>query len=386
MGFTDGFGCFNIGRSGGMHRLEFIVYQPIFNLRGLYYIKRQLGYGKILKYESKGLACFIITEIKVLNQVIFPIFDKYPLLTKKYFSYLEFKNVYYNLENFKFSRGLVPQNKEMTNKLSKQLVSHNQECPAISQLNENSDYFEIKSVILESWLIGFIEAVGNFLIFPSVSHNHPTKTMGSEMYKGFEIEFRIASSQDPFLLYLIKCILHIPNKVNYDKDTSMYLLKTKNSRSISNVINAFSNKFIGMKALEFKLWSKAYYYKDKNIKKTNKIYSIFLKIQKKNMVFVQKRHFSVVTNSSFKVVRSTKLLYSVKSAHLAIGVRRDNKVEQFGIFSNIFIRSYCKVSMLHTEVPQKGSSSLNPYYVTGFSDGEACFFITYQRHSECSTG
>jgi hypothetical protein len=39
-----------------------------------------------------------------LNQVIFPIFDKYPLLTSKHFNYTRFKEAFHILENPNLSK------------------------------------------------------------------------------------------------------------------------------------------------------------------------------------------------------------------------------------------------------------------------------------------
>jgi hypothetical protein len=40
------------------------------------------------------MANFIIRDRKVIEKIIFPIFDKYPLLTSKYFDYIKFKNAH----------------------------------------------------------------------------------------------------------------------------------------------------------------------------------------------------------------------------------------------------------------------------------------------------
>ena len=76
-----------------------------------FYIKKQLGVGSVTKDNTK--AQFFIPsgrlatggwaggprDRKKLNQIIFPIFDKYPLLTSKMFNYDRFKQAYYVLEN-----------------------------------------------------------------------------------------------------------------------------------------------------------------------------------------------------------------------------------------------------------------------------------------------
>ena len=63
----------------------------------LYYIKKQLGVGSVTKDNTKGQ--FFIRDRKKLERVIFPIFDKYPLLTSKQFNYLRLKEAFFILEN-----------------------------------------------------------------------------------------------------------------------------------------------------------------------------------------------------------------------------------------------------------------------------------------------
>jgi hypothetical protein len=68
-----------------------------YNLRTLFYIKKQLGIGSITKDNTKGQ--FIIRDKKKLATVIFPIFDKYPLLTSKQFNYIKLKEAFNILED-----------------------------------------------------------------------------------------------------------------------------------------------------------------------------------------------------------------------------------------------------------------------------------------------
>ncbi|OCL14863.1 homing endonuclease [Glonium stellatum] len=99
VGFTDGDGTF------------FISYQNNkYNLRALYFIKKQLGFGSINKDNSK--AQFVIRDRKVIETKILPIFDKYPLLTT------------------------LP----------------------VKSVND------IKDIVSKPWLVGFVEAEGSFYL------------------------------------------------------------------------------------------------------------------------------------------------------------------------------------------------------------------------------
>lgn len=266
VGFTDGYGCFTVVKSGSTYRLHYSLSQSSYNLRILYYIKSQLGYGSVSKSSKQSWANFRITDRKILNQVIFPIFDKYPLLTSKYFSYIRFKKAYDILENKNLTTN--DKNKEIEKLLSKKL-SIDYISPAISHLNKTSNYEEIANAISIHWLVGFTEAEGNFGIFPDKGR--------------FHIRFTLAQKLDKILLQLIKRLLHISSNVNYNKQ-GIYVLATSNSRSIQNIIDLFTGKLKGIKSLEFKLWCKANYYKKTNIDKVSKIHKIIQKLRKKNNI------------------------------------------------------------------------------------------------------
>jgi hypothetical protein len=261
VGFTDGDGCFSIVKSGGTYRLQYSLSQSEYNLRLLYYVKKNLGYGSVSKSAKQNWGKFRITDRKVLSQIIFPIFDKYPLLTSKYFNYERFKKAYYILENKQLT-------KEMKNKMVEELRTQELPAdyisPAISHLEEESKYEDIVKVISVYWLTGFIEAEGSFGVYA-----YPER---------IAIDFSIVQKLDRFLLLCIKRILHIPSNVNYRKARNIYVLSTSNSRVINDIIDIFRGKLCGMKSLEFKLWSVAHYYRNKNIGKVHKINKIFTKL------------------------------------------------------------------------------------------------------------
>ena len=269
VGFTDGDGNFHISHQGtGISTkwtLGYKLTQSAYNLRILYHIKKNLGFGSVSKSSKQSWGNFRITDRKVLNQVIFPIFDKYTLLTSKQFNYLRFKKAYDILENKNLTT--VIKNKKIEKLLSEKLPA-DYVSPAISHLSETSSYEEIASAISIYWLAGFTEAEGNFGVFTDRGR--------------FSIEFTLVQKLDKILLQLIKRFLHIPSNVNYNKTKNIYVLNTKNSRSIENIIDSFRGEFKGIKSLEFKLWSKANYYKKTNIDKVSKIQQIILKLRRKN--------------------------------------------------------------------------------------------------------
>jgi hypothetical protein len=99
---TDGDGCFTIAHQNGKWSLVFKIALSRYNLRALYFIKTQLGVGTVTKDNSKGQ--ILIRDRKTLEKVIFPIFDKYPLLTSKYFNYEKLKQAFFILEDKSLTR------------------------------------------------------------------------------------------------------------------------------------------------------------------------------------------------------------------------------------------------------------------------------------------
>jgi hypothetical protein len=99
VGMTDGDGYFSILRQGDKWNLTFKISQSSYNLRVLYFIKKQLGVGKVSIESNRHMASFIIRDRRTLGSVIIPIFNKYSLLTSKYFNYDKFKQAYFILEN-----------------------------------------------------------------------------------------------------------------------------------------------------------------------------------------------------------------------------------------------------------------------------------------------
>jgi hypothetical protein len=74
--------------------------QSRYNLRVLNYIKKELGVGSITGTKGE----YFIRDRKIIESIILPIFDKYPLLTSKYFDYIKFKKAFAILKDLSLNK------------------------------------------------------------------------------------------------------------------------------------------------------------------------------------------------------------------------------------------------------------------------------------------
>jgi hypothetical protein len=272
VGFTDGDGSFSVLRQDDKWNLTFKISQNTYNLRALHYIKKELGAGSIFVESKRDLAHFRIRDRKVINSIIFPIFDKYPLLTTKYFNYNIFKEAYFILENNNLTK--LEKNKLLENLLltkpSNSYISLAWENITIPLIDTN----EAKKVISIAWLIGFVEAEGSFYLV-SKSSNRIVHA------------FCITQKLDQIVLEGIRLILGISTKVIYKKNlnNNFYSLDTTNSRAIINIINVFNNTMKGMKAVEYKIWSRSF---NKSKGSYEELFKIREQIRKLRLVRPQK--------------------------------------------------------------------------------------------------
>lgn len=243
VGFTDGDGSFSVLRQGDKWNLTFKISQNTYNLRVLHFIKKELGAGSIYVESKRDLAHFRIRDRKVINNIIFPIFDKYPLLTTKYFNYKIFKEAYIILEDNSLTK--LEKNNLLENLLLTK-PSNSYISPAWDNVSKPLiDTNEAKKVVSKAWLVGFIEAEGSFYLV--------SKTSSRIVHA-----FCITQKLDKIVLDGIRHVLSISTKVVYKEKHNFYSLDTTNSRSISNVIDYFNNSMKGMKAVEYKIWSRSF--------------------------------------------------------------------------------------------------------------------------------
>ena len=265
VGITDGDGSFSILRQGDKWNLTFKISQSSYNLRVLYYIKKQLRKGSVSVESNRNMASFRIRDRKTIGNLIIPIFAKYPLLTTKYFNFDKFKQAYFILENPILNK--IEKN-NLLESLKSTTPSEDYISPAWNKINlPIADANEAKKVILKPWLIGFVEAESSFYL---VSKDNNRIVHG----------FGITQKLDRVVLEGIKQILHISTQVVYKKKYGHYILDTTNSRAIKNTSEYFFNTMKGMKSVEYRIWSRSFNKYKGNYDQLYKVKEILKKLRK----------------------------------------------------------------------------------------------------------
>ena len=187
------------------------------------------------------MASYRIRDKTVLFSVIFPIFDKYSLLTSKQYNYLKFKEAL--LISNKNSLSTVEKNS-----LIETLVSTKPPLDYISPAwsivdNKVTNVETASKVMSKSWLIGFTEAEGSFYLVSKTN---------IRIVHAFEITQKL----DLIVLKSIKYLLGISTQVQNKK--TFYSISTTNSRAIENIIKYFNNTMKGMKSVEYRIWARSY--------------------------------------------------------------------------------------------------------------------------------
>lgn len=239
VGVTDGDGTFHFSESKPQSWvLYFKISQSSYNLRMLYHIKKLLGVGQVL-VEPNGDAEFRIRNTEKIVQHIIPIFDKYPLLTSKYYNYDLFKQVSKIKTNSFLSKA---QKHILISELKNKVRPDNYISPAWNIVNNNVTCLtQAQTVMSKSWLIGFTEAEGSFYL---------VKKSINRMAHAFEITQKL----DKIVLNAIGFLLDIA----VVKKNTYYTVGTTNAKRVADIIIYFHNTMKGMKALEYRIWSRSF--------------------------------------------------------------------------------------------------------------------------------
>jgi hypothetical protein len=93
----------------------------------------------------------------------------------------------------------------------------------------------------KSWLVGFTEAEGSFYLV--------TKSIGRIVHA-----FEITQKLDKIVLDAISYLLDL----TVVKKKTYYTVGTTNARRVAKIILYFHNSMKGMKALEYRIWSRSF--------------------------------------------------------------------------------------------------------------------------------
>jgi len=318
VGFTDGDGTFIISNSNGKWSLIYKLSQLEYNARLLYFIKSQLGIGRINKETKTKTVNYWIRDRNKLAEVIFPIFDNYPLLTSKYFNYLKLKEAYNILEDTNLTK--IKRDELMFN-LIKKLPSSDYISPAWEKVsNLVSNTYEANMVMSKAWLIGFTEAEGSFYLVNKTD---------CRIVHGFEITQKL----DLTVLSAIGYILGIKT---YSKKT-YHTVVTTNSRSVENIINYYNNTMKGMKSFEFKVWARSYVKHKGNFTKLNEIRNK-IRIRKLGTTLLNYKS-NGLNNQSIRLIHTTpqnnKWNINLDNSNNKSIINRENGI--YKIYDNLFL-------------------------------------------------
>src|SRR5581483_1770056 len=253
-GFTDGDGSFIIIKAGSYWKLSFEIGQSNRNLRILNYIKTNIGCGRIYPHSGAGRSNFIIRDRRLLKELVLPIFDRYPLLTSKYYDFVKFKKAIFILEDSTLSQS-------EKDALLEELRSKPRDADVSSPVWKGISFpfasvEDVKSVVSLPWLVGFVEAEGSFYLR---EENHPE---GERHRHGFHI----CQKGNKIVIEAIRSFLHITTRVFHRKERNLYEINTSHSRSLVNIVHFFNSTFKGMKSLEFRIWARSIKYKANKVK------------------------------------------------------------------------------------------------------------------------
>jgi hypothetical protein len=278
VGIIDGEGTFGFYQQNGKWILVFKISLSRYNLRTLHYIKTNLGVGTITKDNTK--AQIQIRDRAKLKNVIFPIFDKYPLLTSKYFNYMKLKKAFAIVSDPNLNK---TEKDKLLLALKEVVLPENYVSPAWANITYPLAYANVLGVVSKPWLSGFIEGEGSFYL---------VRKAESRIVHGFGISQKL----DKIVLEAITKLLHIPTAVRYKEKHNYFIMDTTNSRAVENLIAYFKDNLVGMKSVEYKIWARTYLKHKGNF---NKLLEIQWRIRMMKSMLVDIADIEE-TNDSFK--------------------------------------------------------------------------------------
>jgi len=243
-GFCDAEGNFIIRVRKIKNKLsgfEFIfrISLHIDDLKVLDYIKKKLKSGKIRR--DRNTYVLIFSSLNDIETIIIPLFEKYPLMTKKYLDYIDFRNSF----NLFKKRQLDKQNREDYNLKILNLKWGMNDKRINFSLPEN----HVK--ITSNYLLGYIEGDGSFYFNKIDNTVHISLvTIKNDRILLEKIKEFLFNQLDKNSLFLAKNtkLIHINNKSIYKNRKVITILEISQIDYICNyLIPYFDNLFFRTK-------------------------------------------------------------------------------------------------------------------------------------------
>lgn len=244
VGLTDGAGSFQLDRknNGTKWDLTYQIVQKPTNAQLLYYIKSMVKCGQVCKGKNLHWS-FRISSPNLLNKVIFPLFDRYPLLTGKHYHYLLVKEAY-NIITSDVDLREKNRKLEEISKNYKSVVLESTKSPIWDNLD--LDHLKLSEVefMTPFWLSGFWEAKGVFSIV--------------EKEKRYVHRLGLTDKFDKQILEAIRLIMGSKAKVKDRRPKEECFAWDSTSHSVCQfAVNYFDGKLLGRSSLRFAIWRKS---------------------------------------------------------------------------------------------------------------------------------
>jgi hypothetical protein len=237
VGLVDGGGSFSFNKSNNKWTLNFKIGQSVYNLRLLYRVKSVIGVGSVTIKNND--AEFRVWKLDHIIKYVIPIFDKYPLLTSKYYNYKKFKEAA-NIISDK-TLGTAERDAQLI-ELKGRKMPEDYISPAWSLIDYKVlNLTDAEAVICKNWVIGFTETEGSF--------NLVVNEKGRMVHV-----FEVSEKRDLIVCHALGYIFRA-NVITRGMDNTVVTTKTS---SIFHLVHYFNRTIKGIKSLEYRIWARSF--------------------------------------------------------------------------------------------------------------------------------